>query len=93
MSPYTTAGLPFQSSSDTSREAAIRAEKFVGQQGELVFRLIAQVGPHGVTQKEAAAVLELGRPSVCARFNALEASGRIQKTTARRGGCAVYQVT
>lgn len=92
--PYLDAAreLPFQSGSDTSREAALAAKQFVGQQGVAVLKAIADCGPAGATQKEISAALGIGRPSICARFNALEQSWRIVKTAHRRNGCAVYRI-
>lgn len=83
--------LPFQSDSDTSRAAAVKARDFVGRQGIKVLCWFEDQGQHGGTQKECAAALGLGRPSVCARVNALERHGVVVKTTARRDGCAVYK--
>lgn len=83
--------LPFQSGSDTSRDAAVRAAKFIGQQGLDVLAWFEARGPQGGTQKECAAALDIGRPSICARVRALEEAGRVRKTEARRGGCAVYE--
>lgn len=82
--------LPFQSHSDTSREAAVRAAKFVGVQGEQVFRWLAE--RRNGTQKECSQALGIGRPSCCARFRALEAAGRIVKVRERRDGCQAYEV-
>jgi hypothetical protein len=91
--PYLDAqgALPYQHGSDTSRDAALRAQAFIGQQGQDVLTWIASHGEAGATQKEASAALGIGRPSLCARFNALEQTGAIVKTTARRGGCYVYR--
>lgn len=83
--------LPFQSGSDTSHAAALRAQSFVGRQGVKVLLWFEGRGERGGTQKEAAEALGIGRPSVCARVNALEQQGRLVKTTLRRGGCAVYR--
>lgn len=82
---------PYQPGSDTSKDAAERARAFVGQQGDRVLAWIRSVGEHGATQKEAAQALKIGRPSLCARFRALEQLKAITKTTARRGGCVVYR--
>lgn len=92
--PYLDASysLPFASGSDTSHAAAVRSRHFIGQQGEDVWRFVAICGARGATQKEIAASLQLGRPSVCARTRALELAGRLVKTTQRRAGCAVYLV-
>lgn len=85
--------LPFQSGSDTSRAAAERAQKFVGQQGADVLRWFLERGARGGTQKEVAAALSLGRPSVCARVHALEQCGWLIKSVSeRRSGCSVYFV-
>ena len=89
--PYTRAGLPFAAQSDTSYEAALKARKFVAAQGLRVWRWLREVCvPSGGTQKEAAEALNMGRPSLCARFKALEDAGAIVKTAYRRDGCAVY---
>lgn len=81
--------LPFTSGSETSREAAIKAADFVGQQGEVVYAWFAdQI--EGGTQREASEALQIGRPSICARTRALELAGRLVKTENRRQGCAVY---
>jgi hypothetical protein len=85
--------LPFQSGSETSHDAAIHAKDFVGDQGLTVLAWIRRRGDFGATQKEASAALGIGRPSLCARFRALEQAGSISKTTSRRCGCAVYQAT
>ncbi len=84
--------LPFASNSDTSHDAAVRARDFVGVQGETVAAWFTAQGDHGGTQREASEALGIGRPSTAARCHALEQHGRIAKTTARRDGCAVYQV-
>ena len=102
--PYTDQGLPFassvspyamttpyQRSSDTSKAAAARAQHFVGEQGETVLIWIQARGERGATQKDAAAALGIGRPSLCARFRALEQTHAILKTAERRGGCVVYR--
>jgi hypothetical protein len=79
--------LPFQSSSDTSHDAAVAAQDFVGKQGEVVYRWF--VGKRsGATQKEASDALGIARASMCARVRALEMAGRLVKTAARRDGCA-----
>ena len=89
--PYT-AGVPFAPGSDTSYEAALRAAPFVAEQGVKVYRWLRTRGASGGTQKEAAFALSLERPSLCARFKALEQHTAIEKTPGRRGGCAVYRV-
>lgn len=89
--PYTQDGLPFQSNSTTSREAALRAVKFVGEQGVTVLDFIRDRGTWGATQKEACDELRIGRPSMCARFRALEQSGEIVKVAETRDYCRVYR--
>ena len=95
--PYldsSTYDLPYVHDSDTSREAAEQARKFVGPQGELVRAWFMARGAYGGTQREAAEALNLGRPSMCARCHALEQTGQIVKlpgTTRQR--CAVYVST
>src|SRR5689334_14322653 len=82
--------LPFQSGSDTSRDAAVRAQRYVGEQGIRVLPWFIERGDHGGTQREAHEALGIERSSICARVNALEAVGNLVKTERRRGGCAVY---
>ncbi len=89
--PYTS-GIPFAPNSPTSYEAALRAAPFVAEQGVKVYRWLSTRGDSGGTQKEAAVALGMERPSLCARFNALEERLAIEKTDERRGGCAVYRV-
>ena len=60
--------LPFQSQSDTSREAAKRAEAFVGPQGADVLRWFLERGARGGTQREASEALGISRASMCAGF-------------------------
>ena len=81
---------PYQASSETSKAAADRAKDFVGEQGAVVLSFILTRGLKGATQKEAHAALGIGRPSLCARFRALEQTKQIEKTAERRGGCVVY---
>jgi DNA-binding MarR family transcriptional regulator len=82
--------LPFARGSDTSFDAAMKARHFVGEQGRQVLAYILGCGAAGCTQKDISEALFLGRPSVCARVNALEHAGEIRKTGARRDACAVY---
>lgn len=83
---------PFQSGSDTSRDAAKRAEKFIGQQGADVLRWFIERGARGGTQREASEALGISRASMCARVHAIEACGWVIKsvTGERRQGCKVY---
>jgi DNA-binding MarR family transcriptional regulator len=82
--------LPFQSGSETSRDAAVKAQRFVGKQGADVLHFLEWAGDCGATQREIAEALHIGRPSVCARVRALEQCGDVVKTPARRQNCAVY---
>jgi hypothetical protein len=84
---------PYQGGSETSHAAAVKAADFVGEQGEKVLAWVQQRGAYGATQKEAAEDLfkDRGkRPSMCARFRALELRGDLVNTRAKRDGCAVY---
>ena len=87
--------LPFQSGSDTSRDAALRAKQFVGRQGLAVLAWFEARVLHGGTQKECAAALGIARASVCARVRALEQCGQLMKWSiaTRREGCVVYRAT
>ena len=84
--------LPFASGSDTSRDAAIRAERFVGAQGRAVYDWWLLQGEHGATQREASAAMGIERASICARVNELEKQERLTRTLDRRAGCVVYKV-
>jgi len=88
--PYTQSALPWAPGSETSHDAAIAAQAFVGRQGARVLEAIRSTGSHGMTQRECAIGLDIGRPSICARVRALEQAGSIRKTDQRRGGCVVY---
>ena len=90
--PRTAHGTPYAAHSDTSYMAALQAQAFVSKQGLAVWTWLCR-RPHGGTQREAARALEIGRPSLCARFRALEEAGAITKTEARRDGCVVYRAT
>ena len=90
--PYTNSSpsLPF-SEPTTSRDAALKARRFVGKQGRDVLAWFRERGSYGGTQKEAAAALDIGRASICARVNALEKAGQLVKSiTDRREACSVY---
>lgn len=84
--------LPFQSGSDTSRDAAVKAQKFVGRQGIEVLAWFVERGARGGTQREASQQLMIARASMAARVHALEKVGNLVKTAERRDGCAVYVV-
>ena len=89
--PYTAQiGLPYAAGSDTSLQAAQRAARFVGVQGEQVWQWVANRGDSGATMAEAEQQMPIRRSSACARFNALMKAGRLVKTGARRDGCSVY---
>jgi hypothetical protein len=91
--PYTQTqpSLPYASQSETSHEAAMKARSFSGEQAFRVLAFIRWNGADGCTQKEAEQALEIGRPSLCARFRELEQAGQIVKTAKRRQGCVVYK--
>lgn len=82
--------LPFHSQSDTSRDAAVKAEKFVGKQGREVLDWFRSRGIVGATQREASEALGIARASMAARVHALEQQGKLRKTTARALGCFIY---
>ncbi len=82
---------PYQRSSDTSKAAAKKARDFVGKQGADVLAWMRSRGEFGGTQKECHTATGIERPSLCARFNALEGVHAILKTGDRRGCCVVYR--
>ena len=91
--------LPYQSGSDTSRDAAIQAQDGADRQRERVYAYILGFGDgHGVTQKEAERFFLANPPAVvraalCPRFHELERAGKIEKLDGvRREGCAAYRV-
>lgn len=88
---FSALSVPYQHGSETSKAAAERARAFVGEQGATVLAWLRQRGDKGSTQKETASVLGIGRPSLCARFRALEQVHAILKTSERRGNCVVYR--
>lgn len=81
--------LPFASGSDTSHDAAVTMRVHHGAQSLAVLGLF--LSGNAWTQREIAARLGIGRPSVCARVRELEQAGRIVKTAERRESCAVYR--
>jgi hypothetical protein len=86
---HTRHGEPFAVGSETSYEAALHARAFVSEQGVKVFRWLRDHGDYGGTQKEAAAALNIERPSLCAgsrrsRKSARFARQRRSGTVARR---------
>lgn len=89
--PHTKHGEPYAGGSETSYEAALRARQFVSEQGLRVFQWLKRRGTG--TQREAERELHIARPSLCARFKALEDVGAIRKTSVKRDGCTAYQVT
>src|SRR5687768_3361855 len=90
--PYTQAGLPWAPRSDTSHDAAVRAKNFAFGQRARVLAWVRARGRHGATMGEAEREMPIKRSSACGRFNELETAGEIIKTSARRNGCAVYQL-
>lgn len=84
--------LPFQSGSETSRDAAIAIEPVAETQRERYFAFVALAGTQGRTDAEAESWLRMRRSSVCARRNELMKAGRIVQTDRRRKGCTVYRV-
>lgn len=88
---HTRDGIAYAGGSETSYEAAIHARKFVGEQGMTVLRWL-QSRTDG-TQKEAERQLHISRPSLCARFKALEECGAIRKTSTKREACVAYKAT
>jgi hypothetical protein len=88
---HTRDGIAYAGGSETSYEAAIRARKFVSDQGIEVLHWLQ--GRSDGTQKEAERQLHISRASLCARFKALEDAGAIRKTSTKREGCFAYVAT
>jgi len=84
--------LPYESTSETSREAAQAAQVFAGAQGQRYLRWLSDQGLVGGTDKEAHAALGLERSSICARRDEWVKAGRVVKTDRRRDKCAVWVV-
>lgn len=90
---HTSQHVPFAAGSETSHEAAIRAQKFVNRQGLVVYRWLRKRGGFGGTQREAAEYLGITRQSLCARFKALQDAGAIVCVKSmKRSGCCAYRV-
>lgn len=83
---------PHQRGSETSRDAASRAAKFVGPQGERLYAFLLACGEFGATDREAHVVTGIERQSICPRRRALMFQGRVVKSSEVREGCAVYKV-
>jgi hypothetical protein len=81
--------LPF-SEPTTSRDAAIRAQSFSGQQAITIVAWFAMRGEQGGTQRECSEQCGYPRASVSARVNELHRAGLLVKTSVRRQGCAAY---
>lgn len=81
--------FPWQSGSDTSRDAAVAAQGFGPRQREQYWDWLERRGELGGTDAEAAAALGFPRSSICPRRNELKA--RILDTGLRRGGCTVWR--
>lgn len=88
---------PFQRSSDTSKDAALKIEPArKSMRRETYVAILA--APHGLTRKELEAKTGLLTQTLCARLNELENAGRITKLvdvdneyrTVKRSGCSVY---
>lgn len=88
--PYTatTPSLPF-SEPTTSRDAALRAVPFSGQQRATILGWFLLRGEG--TQRECSEQCGYSRQSVSARVFELERDGLLAKTTRRRDGCSVYE--
>lgn len=84
--------LPYQSDSDTSRDAAVAAKPTASKQRQAVLDYCRIWHRWGRTQKDVSRDLGIPRASVAARVNELATAGDLVKTTARREGCAVYNV-
>ena len=82
--------LPYQSGSDTGRDAAESMREAAATQRERYIRWLAD-RLHGGTDWEAEVELTMRRSSVCARRNELMKAGRIVKTDWRRFGCTVWR--
>lgn len=91
--PYTPqSGLPFQSGSDTSHDAAIRAELFAQPQCRKYLDWLIACGPTGGTDKEAHRGTGIARASICCRRMELKAQGLIADAGLRREGCTAWRV-
>jgi DNA-binding transcriptional regulator LsrR (DeoR family) len=90
--PYlsTTPQLPF-SEPTTSRDAAIHAQSFSGQQAITIVAWFAMRGDQGGTQRECSEQCGYSRQSVSARCHELEKAGLIAKTSEIRSACRVYR--
>jgi CRP-like cAMP-binding protein len=90
--PYlsTTPQLPF-SDPTTSRDAAIRAQSFSGQQAATILGWFVIRGECGGTQREVSEQCGYSRQSVSARCHELTKAGLLVKTSEIRSACHVYR--
>lgn len=90
--PYTNLGLPWAPQSDTSHQAAKRAELFFTDQQRKVLVDVKAQGFYGSTQKECHARTGIARAALAPRFKELTDGGHFLKSAVeRREGCAVYR--
>lgn len=88
---------PFQSSSETSKDAAVRVEPARRSMRRQAYGAILAT-PLGLTRKELEAKTGLLTQTLCGRLNELEKAGRIKKARqfgnspalVKRDGCSVY---
>lgn len=87
---------PYQSSSETSKDAAIRVEPARRSMRRQVYVAILTMPYVGLTRKELEAKTGLLTQTLCGRLNELERAGRIRKLRdvegklVRRDGCSIY---
>lgn len=77
---------PYQRTSDTSRAGAIRAQPAVCAQCRAYLRLLEHHGYDGLTDNEAADLMDLPRTTINARRNELIKRGDVRKSPLRRDG-------
>lgn len=82
---------PYAAGSDTSKAAARQARWFSGGQCDRLYAFLVRCGDFGATDKEIARVLDMGRPTICARRKGL--AGRIKDSGIRREGCAAWVIS
>lgn len=82
--------LPYQSGSETSRQAAIEMESHADTQRARYFQWLLSKGEAGGTDIEAADELGIKRQSLCPRRMELRARNLIFNSGRRRNSCTVW---
>ena len=82
--------LPY-SDQETSRDAAVKAQRFGAMQRARYLSWMTSKGVSGATDAEAEIGIPMRRSSICARRAECVHDGTVVPTERRRGGCRVWR--